>query len=208
MTFWRISETKECVDDQMRENLTLVEYMEWYARKYGKGVFTYPDDWSGFNVDHKDFKKTYSSGNIPDYNKYDKMMNGLRHLIESRLKKDDQPYYLIGTKEDDFLTLKHEYAHALWGVNPQYSNAQGDNIDDLDKDTLAVLKKNLTKMGYGEAVHDDEVQAYLSTGVETMKDPKDKFYTPLTKRQIGKIAEPFRNTFIEFSKGKLPRKKI
>ena len=208
MTFWRITETKESTNSAMKNGMTLVDFMEWYAFEYGKGVFTYTADWAGFNVDNSDFKATYSMGNIDDFNKYDKMMNGLRNFIEGRLNSTDDPYYLIGTLDNDHETLKHEYAHALWSINSEYQELMKKKIMDLDPKVNNMLCKNLTKMGYSLRVHCDELQAYLSTGTETTKNPKDQFYTPLTKKQIGAIAEPFKDVFIQFSKGKLPRKKI
>lgn len=205
MYFWRVSERKECPNEKLRENLNLVDYMEWYSNTYGKGAFTYPKDWAGFNVSSVDFKKTYSSGQLPDSNKYDKFMHGLRHLMESRLTKDSDLYYLIGTQENDFNTLNHEYAHALWGVNPEYKTKMTELLKTLDEADQNVLCNNLKEMGYSKEVLNDEAQAYLSTGY-VLKVIKDQFYRPMTKQKIDKIAKPFNAVFRQFSEGKIPKK--
>lgn len=49
MTFLRAQEWYE--SPKFHHKLfTLEEYMRWYSKAYGKGAFTYPKDWSGFNV--------------------------------------------------------------------------------------------------------------------------------------------------------------
>lgn len=202
MHFWRVSEKKECPNEEMKQNLNLVDYMEWYAKKYGKGVFTYTNDWAGFNIPKSSFKATYSSGNLPDMNKYDKFMHGLRHFMEARLKSDSEDYYLIGTLEGADDVLKHEYAHALWGVNHEYKAKMTELLKAIDEKDQDVLCKNLQEMGYSEAVVNDEAQAYLSTGY-CLKVIKDQFYRPMSKKQIDQIAKPFAETFKEFSEGKL-----
>ena len=206
MTFWRIAETRESPCPNIKNGITLVDFMEWYAEKYGEGAFTYANDWAGYNVSHEDFKKTYSSHNITDYNKYDKFMHGLRHFIESTLQKDTDNYYLIGTQEEDFSTLRHEYAHALWAMNPEYRQKQENLLKAVDPEIQSVICNNLQEMGYVADVHSDEAQAYLSTGFILKK--KDAFYKPLNKRIIDQIAKSFIDVFVEFSQGRLPGKKI
>jgi len=208
MTLWRISETKESTNPLMKHGLSLVDFMEWYADEYGKGIFTYPDDWAGYNVHQDDFKHTYSSGQIQDYNKYDKVMTGLRNYLEGMCNSSNPQYYLMATLEGDYDTLEHEYAHALWGISQEYQLAQKKNIEALDEKVRNTLCSNLLKMAYVEQVHEDEIQAYLSTGFDTVAPPKDKFYAPIVRKEMVKIAKSFINVFKDASKGKLPRKRF
>ena len=65
------------------------------------------------------------------------------------------------------------------------------NIQNLPPNTRDAIARKITGMGYGENVVDDEIQAYLSTGVgDEMKRIKD-----IKKAQI-----PFVDTFDSYSK--------
>lgn len=51
MTFLRMQEWYESPNPKFaRKHFTLEEYMRWYQKAYGNGAFTYPKDWTGFNV--------------------------------------------------------------------------------------------------------------------------------------------------------------
>jgi hypothetical protein len=77
-------------------------------------------------------------------------------------------FYLIGidqTDGEDLSLIYHELAHGLWFSSPNYRNLQSYNIKNLNETTFESMSKKIKNMGYGENVIDDEIQAYLSTGV-------------------------------------------
>lgn len=49
MTFLRMQEWYESPKFH-HKHFTLEAYMRWYQKAYGKGTFSYPKDWTGFNV--------------------------------------------------------------------------------------------------------------------------------------------------------------
>jgi len=71
------------------------------------------------------------------------------------------------------------------------------NIENLSPNTRDIISRKITGMGYGENVVDDEIQAYLSTGIgDEMKRIKD-----IKKAQI-----PFVDTFDSYSKKIKPKR--
>jgi len=91
---------------------TLIDYMEWYSKNYGEGIFSYPDDWTGFNVPGNVLIEVTES-EIPDFNKYDIQMRALVETV--REEEKGHPFYFIGTTVgDDPGTLDHEISHALY----------------------------------------------------------------------------------------------
>ena len=118
-----------------------------------------------------------------------------------RRKVGGDNYYLIGidqsTGEDPSL-IYHEVAHGLWFVNPIYKNKQLKNIERMNPNVRDFVANKISGMGYGENVVDDEIQAYLSTGIgDNMKRIKD-----IKQTQI-----PFKDTFDSYS-GKIKPKKV
>lgn len=154
---------------------TISQYMRWYSLEYGKGAFTYPDDWGGFNVPSWALTEV-RDGPVEDLNEEDRLMFYLIDRVRS--KEDGHPFYFIGTynngkrkkdgKEDD--VLAHEIAHALYTVNSDYRgevdlllNAwkyhEGHASEEIDS-----ASDILREMGYHHSTIQDEVHAYAATG--------------------------------------------
>ncbi len=162
-----------------KQIFTLVDYMEWYAKGQGKGSFSYPTDWSGFNVPSWVLQQVRRA-DIRDLNKYDRLMFTLIDRVEE--KEHPHNYYFIGTSiegvredSDEAGTLDHEIAHALYTVNPEYRGKVGDllgawagsftNPPGHKGEELVSAVKVLNKMGYHASTIDDEVHAYCATGL-------------------------------------------
>jgi hypothetical protein len=111
-----------------------------------------------------------------------------------RDKVGSENFYLIGIDQsngEDPSLIFHEVAHGLWFSSPIYKKRQMNNIQNLLPNVRDSIAKKITGMGYGENVVDDEIQAYLSTGVgDNMKRIKD-----IKQSQI-----PFVDTFDSYSK--------
>ncbi len=188
-----------------RKIFTLVDYMEWYASAQGKGAFTYPTDWSGFNVPSWVLKQVRKA-DIPDLNKYDRRMFTFIDWVEE--KEFPGPYYFIGTSAEGYKgdeneedVLDHEIAHALYTVNPGYKSGvarlfgewnQGDpsGVPKHNGSELDCARDVLTGMGYHETTIDDEIHAYCATGL------CDELEGVISKKEM----KPFQKLFKEFKK--------
>ncbi len=165
MHFWRYQEFYESPTFKGRI-VSLVDYMEAYAKSDGEGVFSYPDDWSGFNVP-SDILIEVSEAALPDLNKYDIRMRGMINAI--REKEKGHNFYFIGTCGDDEhlkATLDHEIGHALYHIHDSYREVMDEIIAKMPPKYFAGVWDGLMTMGYHVAVVNDEIQAYASTGPE------------------------------------------
>jgi hypothetical protein len=125
---------------------TLDEYKEWYAARFG--AFTYYQDWSGFNVP--------SSALAPFYaGRFDPLQRREQRLLRL-FRGEREPFYVIGICSD--ADLKHEIAHALFYMRPDYRRAVKTAMRGYD---TSGLRKRLASMGYHRHVLTDEVHAYL-----------------------------------------------
>ncbi len=136
---------------------TLIEYMEWYAKKHGEGAFTYPSDWSGFN-DPSWVLNEVRDAEIPDPNKYDRFMFNLIDTV--REKEGAHAYYFIGTSKEssdgagksDVAVLDHEIAHAFFTVRSDYRREVGQlllnwiSLAGHKKEELEAARRTLMKM--------------------------------------------------------------
>ncbi len=142
---------------------TILEFMEWYAKEYGEGAFTYPKDWAGFNIPGDIVWKVHS-GAITDYNQYDASMIKLYNQLSGHSK---HPFYLLGCAEDNLSVLDHELAHGLYFSNKDYRSEMDCCANKLSKDTKNMVYGAFKDYGYAEEVFQDELQAYMGTGLPT-----------------------------------------
>lgn len=149
---------------------TLVDFMEWYAKEKGKGAFTYPTDWSGFNVPSKALLSVYGPlTEIPDPNRYDELM---RLLVQQMYRDaEGRDFYLIGTSKagyqgdgDEAGVLSHEIAHGLFYTDREYEKGARRLLSKMDGETRQQIRQVLLGMGYHTSTVDDEIHAYCSTG--------------------------------------------
>lgn len=194
MTFWRAQETYESPNPKFRNNsFTLVEFMRWYANTYGKGAFTYPNDWSGFNVPSEIVEFVASGGYDEATNEYDRVMEDIYYKChDTAINKYGYGntvaprFYLIGTLEGASKTIQHEVAHGFWYTTPAYKKEMLALVKKMKPSLKKKLCKELAKIGYTKQVFDDECHAYMSTGLSdkfgiTLKG-EDKQFIEVFKR--------------------------
>jgi len=178
-----------------KTNLTLLNYMDWYARNMGQGMFTYTKDWAGFNLPAQFIFSLHKEG-ITDINRYDELMLSIAKFICA--KEDNKTdFYIIGTSEEDkdFKgTFNHELAHGLFYSDEKYKKNALDLVHNIMPSTRKFLDKKLEKLGYTSEFFVDEIQAYLSTGlVEQIDKPKVVQETPpfekLFKKHAGRLRK-------------------
>lgn len=179
MTFLKTQEYYESDNPNVRgKKFDLLEYMRWYTKKSQRTSFSYASDWGGFNV---------PSGMIAraiyplkdDANIYDKAMAELAEEIAQK----HGVFYLIGTMNNnsqiaamldqrsslyDGGVLNHEMAHAFYYIKKDYKNAVDEIIASMSDVTKKRIYKELERLGYAEHVWNDELQAYMVSGIEEL----------------------------------------
>lgn len=181
MLFCRYQEFYESPFDEIRGKFfTWETLMMIYKNKMKKSHFTYPVDWSGYNIPSVIIDKALRTLD-KDKGPYDEIMSDIYYHCENyplRFEKPRTKWYLIGYGKD-VSTLNHEIAHGLYFTNKKYKSEMDDVISNLKKSDYNFLKKTLIKMGYVDSknIIDDEIQAYLSTGlIDKMKTRDLKKY--------------------------------
>lgn len=188
-------------DDFFRKPFFFTDYIRWYSLNRGEGSFSYPSDWSGFNVPgfvfEKFFRDYFHEELSLDINTYDRSMRQILDKIrkEFGLKSYDWNFYLIGTtkSKENKKTLEHEIAHGLFSTNSKYKEEMLSAIQRLPSKILSESLESLAKLGYNQDVHFDEVQAYVSTGgIKTLIKNKDMLTESVALDSIREFEEIYR----------------
>jgi hypothetical protein len=154
-----------------------MEYMRFYKSAWKKRVFTYPEDWSGYNIPGNIVEK--ANDVFYKETEYDVIMNNIYFhcAIDSQNKNNGTKcdWYLIGASSKDLKTMDHEIAHGLYFTNKEYKKDVTKLIDNIKPNHYDKLKKKLIKMGYvdDKKIIDDEIQAFMSTGLYNGLDTKE-----------------------------------
>jgi len=190
MHFLRYQEFYESPNPKFRgKPFEILDFMEWYSSAYGKGCFTYPIDWGGFNHPGEIIKQVWDLG-IADRNIHDyEMLKLYKQCLE---KYPDGKFYIIGACGNK-TTMRHEVAHGLFYINPEYKKEMTALVRALDKDFYRSICKSLKKMGYASKVHLDECQAYLATGM---------FSSFVASGKLTNQNKPFVKLFNQYYKNK------
>lgn len=184
MYFLRYQEFYESPSPKFRgKSFEIFDFMKWYSLKYGKGAFTYPRDWDGFNIPGDIIKKVWDLG-IADRNLYDyEMMNAWNKCKEST----DGDFYIIGVVRGN-KALSHEIAHGFFYLYPEYKKQMTKLVKSLDPKFRATLNSNLKNLGYTPKVYIDESQAYLSTSIKgSFGGPEGKIFKSTFKSFLKKV---------------------
>jgi len=166
MHFLRYQEYYESPSPKFRNHtFTIVDYMEWYSKTFGKGSFTYPVDWGGFNVPSyvlRNVLLAVSNGEITDPNKYDTEMQKV--WLTCCNKYQDENFYIIGSVGTEGSTMRHEIAHGFFYIIPEYKKEMTKLVKELNPFFRKDFYENLKVGGYTKQVYVDELQAYMATG--------------------------------------------
>lgn len=176
--------------------MQLVDLMDWYAKNMGKGIFTYPNDWAGFNLPGEHIFKLHEVG-IQDANRYDRMMLSIAEFIRAK-EENNTNFYIIGTAQTDENlndTFNHELAHGLFFADETYRTKTVEMVEAIPSRTRKFLFRKLKECGYSDEFLVDESQAYLSTGL----------YDTFDKPSVRKHCEKFEKLFKKYA-GKLRKK--
>lgn len=195
MLFCRYQEFYESPYKEIRNKFfTWEKFMMVYKDKWKKKLFTYPEDWSGFNIPSNIIEKALNVFN-GDKGPYDEIMNNIWDHCESYPLRFQQPksnWYLIGADGFKSKTMDHEIAHGLYYTNNNYKKYCDYLISEIKPKHYEKLRKKLVKMGYvnEKKIIDDEIQAFMSTGL----------YNGLDTLELKKYEKEFINNFKKFNK--------
>lgn len=167
MLFCRHQEYYESPWDDIRgKAFTITQYQNIYVKRNKLQSFTYPEDWTGFNIPGESvLESLFVFRSYSMFTEYDSILNHALHHI--RHTDDlDKPFYVIGVNDiNNISVLHHELAHALYHTNPDYKINANVLLDELPDEVIESVTKQLQDMGYADGVINDEIQAYLSTGL-------------------------------------------
>jgi hypothetical protein len=170
MSFCRVQEFYESSYKEIRDkSFSLLYFMSLYRKKRKSEVFTYPEDWCGFNIPGPVIEKCYFKTNHPDINFYDKLIISIHQTILKETK-GDLNYYLIASEGKDKETIKHELAHSFYFIDKEYKRKVDLMVNKLIPSIHRKIKNYLLKLGYTQKVIKDEIQAYLCTSCEMFKE--------------------------------------
>lgn len=178
MVFLRCQEYYESPSSEFhRKKFKWDRFMSWYKSSespYGKkDIFTYGNDWSGFNLPSDTIEDCLSD--IEDKNIYDDIMISIVSTIRMNEKNN---FYLISVdKINSNDLLDHELAHGFYYTHINYKNKMDNITSKLPIDIRKIISDSIIDLGYNESVLKDEIQAYMSTGIISRMDKKLNLYT-------------------------------
>lgn len=192
--FLRYQEFYESDSDSFRgKGFKWEDYINFYKEKTKKDYFSYHEDFAGYNIPCDSIESCMTK--IPDLNIYDMIMFSVVDTIKKIVGSNK--YYLIGIDQHDGADqslIYHELAHGLWFSDPTYRKTMSDAINEMDPNVKEQMIKKIAKMGYGDNVYEDELQAYLATGliegmnrIKNIKSETTKFHN-LFERYISNIT--------------------
>lgn len=138
------------------KNFTIQEFTDWYIEEYGE--MSYSTDWVGFNIPVQEIRNCYK--NCPDWNKWDDIMTDW--VFFRNLPVDG---YLIGVSTKHISAIDHEIAHGLYTTNQEYRDEMIKLTASSDQELINKVRADITLQMYHPSVVDDELQAYLATGI-------------------------------------------
>lgn len=174
MLFCRYQEFYESPIKSIRgKYFTFEKFMREYKNFRGEKTFTYPTDWAGFNIPSNimyEARDTFGMSNVTDY---DIIMRMIIYTCE--MECESTKWYLIGADSFTSKTMNHEIAHGLYYTNLEYKRTCNRLIKNIKPTHYEKLRKGLIKMGYRDTkkIIDDEIQAFMSTGLYNGLDTKE-----------------------------------
>lgn len=172
------------------------DFVKFYKEKTKRDIFSYHEDWAGYNIPCDSIESCIAK--IPDLNFYDLIMFSIVDTIKSKIGSEN--FYLIGIDQntgDDPSLIYHELAHGLWFSDSNYKSKMSKLIREMDDEIKERLIQKIIDLGYGENVHEDELQAYLSTGlipqmnrIKGIKQEMIKFQSVFEKYIKGITSNP------------------
>ncbi len=154
---------------------TIAFYKKMYAAYTKNAKFSYWDTWEGHNIPGhiiRDFYKVFAHNTLTVFE-----IQLKRYLISNGLLHSKKQFYIISSVHFKESTIVHELAHAFYYLYPEYKAKMNKYIHQLSAPLYKKLQRRFKKMGYIDAVFDDEMQAYLGTETLGVMLPRFKMKT-------------------------------
>jgi hypothetical protein len=179
MLFLRAQEFYESANPSfVGKPFTIHEFVRWYAEHASKRkVFSYFDDFQGYNIPGEAID-TYLSVAIPDINAYDVLF---ARIVQAIKVLQHGPYYLVGSKTGKPAHSEHEICHGMWALYPEYQRKALNLVLSLPEEERSKIVAILKDEGYSDAVMEDEINAYFSTGLLTSLEDYEHLRPPFMK---------------------------
>ena len=194
MLFCRYQEFYESPYKNIRgKYFTWETFMRTYTKERGAQSFTYPFDWSGYNIPSNVLEKGIDA--FYKESEYDKVMNDVFFYcaIDSQNKNNGTraKWYLIGADSKKSQTMNHEIAHGLYYTNRKYKKRMDQIVSEMKKSDFNFMKKCLLNLGYADddKIIFDEIQAFMSTGL----------YKTFNTEKIASYQDSFKEVYNEFN---------
>ncbi len=191
MIFLRFQEYYESSSEEFKgQKFKWDRYIQWYkgpdSPEGEKECFTYGDDWTGFNIPSEAIE--HCLVDIDDRGPYDDIMSTIINTIRQEEKGN---FYLLGIEElgDDSWVLDHEMAHGFYYTDVEYRNKVNNLIRTLPLQEKEDITKVILDLGYNQSVVNDEIQAYMSTGIYHKMNKSLKRYTPRFEENFKKFKK-------------------
>lgn len=132
------------------------EFFNYYRAVTKNDSFTYFEDWAGFNVSDKCFTPFFNKKFNPLYKREQKLLKTFKPMYDK-----NNTFYVLGLVKGTKKTeeLKHELAHALFYLDPEYKRAV---LKALKPYKFNDVKKVILGLGYSKSVLYDEIHAYVA----------------------------------------------
>ena len=114
----------------------------------------------GFNLPSTSIEDCFKT--IKDGNEYDRIMKCIYTTIR---KQENEDFYLIGIDSIEGDVIEHELAHGLYFTTKEYKTEMDSITNELPEEVYEVIADAIIEIGYNVSVVDDEIQAYMSTGL-------------------------------------------
>jgi len=164
MLFLRAQEFYESIFDEIiKKQFKFSRFSELYQQYYDKQEFTYGADWSGFNIPSTVLEECMLNVPEEEMNTYDKKMISIINTIKE--VEGDHNYYILGVDELANDLLEHEFAHAMYFTLPEYKSEMDSLTTQCDENVREMMFKCIVDYGYADHVLQDEMQAYMATGL-------------------------------------------
>lgn len=161
-TFMRLQEFYESPYKEIRGHFfTHEKFMDVSAHNKDRSaqdeiIFSYMEDWAGFNVPGNCFQRWCKLFEHDFWEKEKKLVE-----LVNKARGKSKRFYVIGTYEDT--TIDHELSHAWFYLDRRYRTKMLAITNTLSDKAKKRLHDYIIADGYRRGVVEDETVAYLST---------------------------------------------
>lgn len=182
----RLQEHYECPEFR-NQYFTWDEYVEWYV-KYHETNFDYLDENAGYNVPGNFVSRFYCK--FADYD-FTQKEGYLFSKLVKYINIHESDYYIIATADnvgDLEGYMAHEVRHAMFYLIPAYRDGI---LKIVRRYKVKRLRKALLDYGYHKAVVEDEIQAYVLTGLDDFAPRPLTLEIKSLRKELRKVEQKF-----------------